>query len=89
MLMREILNIVDPDRMTVRTFCDLFGNITLASKEERSPFLRAMYGWDLQEEEERLDLEKVRAEIAKLNAAALKDRVTAEREGQPSSNRPR
>lgn len=75
MLMREIMNIIDPDRMSVRNFCDLFGSITLTTKEERSAFLQAMYGRDRQEEEQ-LDLEKVRAEIDKLNAAAAKDRAS-------------
>lgn len=76
MLMREIMNIIDPDRMSVRNFCDLFGSITLTTKEERNAFLQTMYGRDRQEEEEQLDLEKVRAEIDKLNAAAAKDRAS-------------
>ncbi len=88
MKMREILNIIDPDKMSVETFCDLFWDVTPVGDEDRSEFLAAMYGQDRQDEAEQLDLKKVRAEIDRLNAAALKDRAAAEIEDQGLSSRP-
>ena len=74
MLMRDIMDLIDPDKMTIKLFRNIIDKLDRGGDNLTTDEKVRMYSTSTEDEIEEAKLEKLRAEISKNNAMAQKER---------------